>query len=100
MSGRVLYDRGGVSYAAPYHDFGLGTRQVDTMFFGRGSEYSLSGSFSFPNSGERQRGYLVYTMRDVEGDPVNISAQPHYWRANSWLVYPALPWTSRRRRSR
>ena len=91
VSGRVLYDRGGVSYAAPYHDFGLGTRQVDTMFFGRGSEYSLSGSFSFPNSGERQRGYLVYTMRDVEEDPVRIAAQPHYWRANSWFVYPALP---------
>ena len=94
VSGRVLYTDGGVDYAAPYVGLELGDA-TQLSFFGDGQIYSATGRFSMPGSGERQRGYIVYSCYRTEEyrDAANqdrIYAQPHYWRVATPFYYPAV----------
>lgn len=87
VTGRVLYDKDGESYVAPYialekvtytsHDWAFGN-QINTNYF---------ADFAMPSQGENHRGYLTYSIRDLEDEFV-ISSFANYIHQKSRLQYP------------
>ena len=70
-TGRVLYDSEGRTFASPYTEI--------TNEYINGN-YHVILTFDFPNSGERQRGYVTYASENVQTG----------WLFNSWFNYGRL----------
>lgn len=87
-TGRVLYERDGVTYAAPYHYLGERSYQFDTMFWGTQQNNDLFAAFSFPARGQRQRGYVAYDTLENE-DGYIVDSWINYTHQNTWFQYPA-----------
>ncbi len=89
-SGRVLYDEDGETFASGYYSLRRAVDADNLDFFGVAAD-SLTGLMSFPDRGENQRGYLIYTQYETEPDDANshIYTQPHYDRVVTPLAYPA-----------
>lgn len=86
-TGRVLYDRDGTTYAAPYHYLGEQSYQSDTIFWGTQQNNDLFAAFSFPSRGQRQRGYVTYDALENE-DWYIIDSWINYTHQNTWFQYP------------
>lgn len=94
VTGRVLYDKDGKTYASPYHWIGQQT-YTSAGFFDAGQTMSEPfAAFSMPSDGERCRGYIAYSM--VVGEPFENGEEngcsfmcamlyTHQW---DWLQYP------------
>ena len=77
-TGRVLYDRGGETLAAGYF------LMSEEDYRGNPAVYA---AFSFPNSGERWRGYVTYAVESVEpGWP--FDSYMNYARRERPFAYP------------
>ena len=93
LTGRVLYDKNGKTYASPYH--WLGEKAYISAFFLDAGQTKIEpfAAFSMPSDGERCRGYIAYSMvgrDDLDYDKTNHSfssfvAYTHQW---DWLQYP------------
>lgn len=59
-SGRVLYDRDGATYTAPYHFLGELNYSYDSLFWGTTNSTDLFATFSLPADGVYCRGYVTY----------------------------------------
>ncbi|MGN1002647.1 MAG: hypothetical protein ACI4PC_07730 [Oscillospiraceae bacterium] len=77
VSGRVLYDRDGRSYAASYYSLSTETYTYSSFFSGTQTATDVFAAFSMPRKGENQRGYLSYTIGEIEDG----------WIINSWINY-------------
>lgn len=88
LSGRVLYDDGGKSYAAPFHFLGKQSFSQDTMFWGTQESTDIFAAFSMPNGVRAQRGYVAYEVAELE-DGYIISSWINYTHQQTWLQYPA-----------
>lgn len=81
FTGRVLYDKGGKTYASPFFLYAGSTRE------------DPFATFSMPADGERCRGYLAYSMvgrGDLDYDKTtqgftSFLVYIHQW---DWLQYP------------
>ena len=89
VSGRVLYDSGGKTYAAPYHSLRSETYDYDTGFFGIVTQNDIVAAFSVPRNGENCRGYVAYPVAELSDDYI-ISSWINYTHQQSWLQYPAM----------
>ena len=78
-TGQVLYDKYGVTYAAPYHAITSGG--VNT--------FDIALDFSFPNRGEKQRGYASYVCQEVN-DGYIMNSWINYVHQRGWWQYPAV----------
>ncbi len=82
VTGRVLYDRAGKTYAAPYY----------SMAYGSGFEEAATDlyvTFSFPAWGQNQRGYLSYVTKDVdEHSSLFLNTILYYSHQTARIVYP------------
>ena len=88
--GRVLYDVDGGTLVSDYYDLSAGNITQTGIIFGSPEIPSVIGLFSFPDEGENQRGYIIYTQYEIEPDSVShIYTQPHYDRVISPYAYPA-----------
>ncbi len=91
FTGRLLYDRDGQTYTAPYYFLGEATA-VDTgalsMLLGTTQQTNLYAGFSLPREGENRRGYLAYTIFDAD-DAFNINSCFSYMHQHTWFQYPA-----------
>ena len=79
ITGRLLYDRDGQTFTAPY------------VYVGCPSEarsYEAYAAFSLPQEGEDCRGYLCYPVTAREGVS-GFSSILHYTHQTSWRQYPA-----------
>ena len=76
LSGQVLHDRKGVSYAAPFYDLEEKTYTA-ASFFGAYETTDIIAAFSLPAQGDNCRGYVCYDMEMVEEG----------WVINSWCNY-------------
>lgn len=88
ITGRLLYDRDGQTYTAPYYFLGeaIGT---DTVFLSLGTtKTDIYAGFSLPREGENRRGYLTYTMFDT-GGALDIISYFNYTHQHTWFQYPA-----------
>lgn len=66
VTGRVLYDRDGVTYTAPYYALDDRVYTQDDLFFGgQQTTSALFAAFSLPKEGEHKRGYLTYSIQPV-----------------------------------
>lgn len=87
-TGRLLYDRDGQTYTAPYYFLGE-ARTADTGFLSLGTaQTDIFAGFSLPREGENQRGYLTYTMINVD-DARAIISDFNYTHQHTWFQYPA-----------
>lgn len=87
FSGRVLYDRNGETYVSPYHSLESETYTQDTIFWGEQQTTDVFATFSLPNEGENHRGYISYTVKEMQ-DGCIIDAWIHYVHQETWLQYP------------
>ncbi len=95
FTGRVLYDKGGKTYASPY--YWLGEKTYISAFFLDAGQTKIEpfAAFSMPSDGEKCRGYIAYSMvgRDeLDYDKTNHSfssfaVYTHQW---DWLQYPVI----------
>ena len=89
VTGRVLYDRGGQTFAAPYHTLGRQTYTADSVFFGQRTNSDLFAAFSMPRHAESARGYVAYTAAAVQSGYL-LNSWCNYTHQQSWLQYPAV----------
>ena len=89
VTGRVLYDRDGQTFTAPYHALGRQTYTADSVFFGQRTNSDLFAAFSMPRHAESARGYVAYTAAAVQSGCL-LSSWCNYTHQQSWLQYPAV----------
>ena len=88
-SGRVLYDKDGETFAAPYHSIGSQTYTSDSVFWGKKEISNIFAEFSMPRHGENYRGYVAYPVEEVQ-DGYIINSWIDYTHQKSFLQYPAM----------
>ena len=90
VTGRVLYDKGGVTYTAPYYWLGDQTYISAGVFdFGEPKTEPFA-AFSLPSDGEKCRGYVVYPVQAVPDDfGFNMDSYALYTHQKTWWQYPA-----------
>ncbi len=87
-TGRLLYDRDGQTYTAPYYFLGeaVGT---DTVFMSLGTtKTDIYAGFSLPREGDNRRGYLAYTAFNTKG-VYSVISDFNYTHQHTWFQYPA-----------
>lgn len=89
VTGRVLYDRNGEIFAADYAFLGPRTFSSNSIFWGNQTHTDVFAAFSFPRTGERQRGYLAYPIEEVQ-DGYIISGWFNYTHQRRWFQYPVV----------
>lgn len=89
VHGRLLYDRDGVSFTAPYYDLKETSYRYDTVFWGQQSKNDWFAAFSLPNRGENHRGYLAYSILSTQetGD-ILVDSWIQYTHQTSRFQYP------------
>lgn len=88
-TGRVLYDRGGQTFAAPYASLGTRTFTANTVLWGEQTNTDLFAVFSLPRHGEHCRGYVAYSTTEA-CDGYILSSGVYYTHQQSWLQYPVV----------
>lgn len=88
-TGRVLYDKNGQTYAAPYYFLGDQTFTSDSIFWGEQTSTDLFAAFSMPRGGERHRGYVAYSIEEVQDGHI-VSGWFNYTHQRTALQYPAM----------
>lgn len=89
VTGRVLYDKGGKIFAAPYYSLGNQTFTSNSIFWGEQTNTDVFATFSMPRQGENYRGYVAYRIAEMQDDYI-ISSWINYTHQRSWLQYPAM----------
>lgn len=72
LTGRVLYDSDGTTYAAPYHYLGRKTYDGVDFFSGAEQRSEVFAEFSLPRKGESRRGYVMYGVYDRASDSYEL----------------------------
>ncbi len=88
-SGRVLYDKDGEVYVAPYQFIGNKTYTSENMIFGRKTSTDIFANFSLPDNGENQRGYISYSIIELD-DGWDAVSWINYTHQKNWMQYPAI----------
>lgn len=88
-TGRLLYDRGGKTFAAPYYFLGNQTYTQDSIFWGKQSKTDVFAAFSLPRAGEHCRGYVSYQTRNIQSGYL-FSSWFNYTHQRTWLQYPVI----------
>ena len=89
VTGRVLHDRDGQTFTAPYHALGRQTYTADSVFFGQRTNSDLFAAFSMPRHAESARGYVAYTAAAAQSGYL-LSSWCNYTHQQSLLQYPAV----------
>lgn len=89
VTGRVLYDRDGQTFAAPYASLGAQTFTANTVLWGEQTNTDLFAAFSLPRHAERARGYVAYSTTDAR-DGYILSSGEYYVHQQTWLQYPVV----------
>lgn len=87
FTGRLLYDRDGQVYTAPYHTLGEETYVSESFFWDGQSSTDVFATFSLPKRGEKHRGYVSYTIKEME-DGWTIDTWMNYTHQKSRVQYP------------
>lgn len=89
VTGRVLYDRDGQTFAAPYASLGAQTFTANTVLWGKQTNTDLFAAFSLPRHAEHARGYVAYSTTEAR-DGYILSSGVYYTHQQSWLQYPVV----------
>ena len=86
LSGRILYDEGGITHTAPYQRLEEMIYSY-TSFFGTNDSTDIIATFSLPKQGENCRGYVCYGVKEVEEGWL-LSSWCNYYYQQTFLQYP------------
>lgn len=89
VTGRVLCEQNGQSYAAPYYFLGEQTCTAGGFPWEQHAGNDVFAAFSMLPGGERCRGYLTYPM-EKERDGFIVNGWLEYTHQKTWLQYPAV----------
>lgn len=89
FSGRVLYDKDGVTYTAPYHRLSEENYASSDIIWGTRTRSDIFAEFSMPNDGENYRGYVAYTTLEAM-DRRDINSWINYTHQKTWFQYPVM----------
>ena len=89
VTGRVLYDRDGQTFAAPYASLGAQTFTANTVLWGEQTNTDLFAAFSLPRHAEHARGYVAYSAAGAQSGYL-LSSWCNYTHQQSLLQYPAV----------
>ena len=89
VTGRVLHDRDGQTFAAPYASLGARTFTANTILWGEQTNTDLFAAFSLPRHGEHCRGYVAYSTTEALDGNI-LSSGVYYTHQQSWLQYPVV----------
>ena len=89
VTGRILYDRDGETFSAPYYFLGTQTFTSESVFWGAQENTDVFAAFSMPTGGEHYRGYAAYPAAERQ-DGAIISSWMNYTHQKSWMQYPAV----------
>ncbi len=89
VTGRVLYDKGGETFVAPYYSLDNQTFTSNSIFWGVQTSTDVFAAFSMPRQGENYRGYVAYPIAEIQ-DSYIITSWINYTHQRSWLQYPAM----------
>lgn len=89
VMGRVLYDKDGKVYAAPYCFLGEGMYAQGALIDSMGVEADIFAAFSLPRNVENGRGYIAYSVAELIDDCV-ASSWAIYTHQRSLLEFPAM----------
>lgn len=89
VTGRVLYDRDGQTFAAPYASLGAQTFTANTVLWGEQTNTDLFAAFSLPRHAEHTRGYVAYSTTEAL-DGYILSSGEYYVHQQTWLQYPVV----------
>ena len=89
LSGQVLYTDDGTVYASPFHALEHETYTQDTIFWGAQTSTDVFAEFSMPNRGENHRGYVSYTMTELQ-EGWSIDSWLNYIHQTPWPQYPVI----------
>lgn len=98
ISGRVLYDKDGETFIAPYHSLEETYLTYETIFFGNQTRRDIYGSFSMPKKGNNRRGYVSYSVKGNSSADVIYSSM-HYTHQKSCFQYPVMTAMEKRKMS-
>lgn len=87
FTGRVMYNRDGQIYSAPYYSV---SNKVIVSSFGDPIRYeNIYMEFSMPKDGDSKRCYVTYEFEQM-GPPVYISCWVNYVHQKNLFMYPAV----------
>ena len=89
LTGRVLYDKDGTTYTAPYYYLGQQTFTSESIFWGEQTSTDLFAAFSMPETGENYRGYVAYPVSKLR-DGYIMDSWFNYTHQRTALQYPAM----------
>ena len=89
LTGRVLYDKDGTTYTAPYYYLGQQTFTSESIFWGEQTSTDLFAAFSMPETGEHYRGYVAYPVAKLR-DGYIMDSWFNYTHQRTALQYPAM----------
>ena len=87
VTGRVLWDSGGVTRASPYFFLDSETYTSDTIFWGPQTSTDVFASFSLPGGGEHHRGYVCYEAAQ-QRDGYIIDSWFNFVQPTGFFQYP------------
>ncbi len=86
ITGRVLMEREGRTYTAPYICLEEMTYDYSNLF-GSGTSTNVFAAFSFPEKSREQRGYVTFTLREMRHGTLVDSWFEYTHQQTRWL-YP------------
>lgn len=89
VTGRVLCDKDGTTYTAPYYSLGDHTFTSNSIFWGEQTSTDIFATFSMPRSGENHRGYVAYPIIEMQ-DGYITDCWINYTHQRTWMQYPAV----------
>ena len=89
LTGRVLYDKDGTTYTAPYYYLGQQTFTSKSIFWEDQTSTDLFAAFSMPETGEHYRGYVAYPVSKLR-DGYIMDSWFNYTHQRTALQYPAM----------
>lgn len=89
LTGCVLYDKNGTVYTAPFHSLAAEGYTADSIFWGERYVRDVFATFSMPENGERQRGYVSYGIEELQAGWI-VDSWVNYVHQRHRLQYPVL----------
>lgn len=89
LTGRVLYTKEQQTYSSPYHSLEALTYDSQSFLWGPQTNTDIFAAFSMPGSGGNHRGYVSYTISELE-DGHSISSWLNYTHQTLRLQYPVI----------
>lgn len=90
VTGRILYDKEGTTYTSDYHFLGDVSYQKSGFLadmIGQYNNHDVFATFSLPEDGTRQRGYLMYDILEMN-DGCIIDSWFNYIHQRSQFQFP------------